>query len=246
MLLSSINVKSSLLESIFQLYLLLEDINEPYWPREWSDRIINDPKFQSFLENLGVTGQIGKPMSGTVGRAYAVGDDHIVKFTTNSKEAGAAATIQGHNSDHAADILAVHRIPKPFKHPRENRNINMFVIVMERLNTGVSKKFRIAGNAVYSYLDDYSGFIEDPQIIIDTVMTKYIDKKLINDPNIKFAVEQITNGIYDLQQKTGVLTQDPHGGNIAFKGRKPAFFDFGRSSTNYDNPKTKNARITAL
>lgn len=247
MLLSSMSIKSPMLESIFRLYnLISEDVAEPYWPRTWSDQILSNPKFQEFLETLGVSGEIGRPMSGAVGRAYPVGE-YIVKFTTDAKEAGAAATIQGHDSDHAADIYAVRRVGS-FEHPRDKRNpkVNMYAIVMQRLNTGAGWQFRMAGNAVYKYLDNYSGFIEDPQAVIDTVMAKYIDKKYANDPNVRFTVEQVTMAIYDLQEKTGVLTQDPHGGNVAFKGRKPAFYDFGRSSTNYDNPKTKNARITGL
>ena len=235
-----------ILESVMRLYCLLAERKEgPYWPVAWSDKIISNPKFIDFLQNLGISGKIGKPMHGGVGRAYPVGDQYIVKFTTDAKEAGAAATIKGHNSDHAADIYAVHRVGM-FDHPSDNRKINLYAIVMQRLNTGVSKKFRSAGNAVYSYLDDHSGFIENPETMIDTVISRYLNEKQKNDPAVISSISKVVYALYDIQQKTGVLSQDPHGGNIAFKSRKPAFFDFGRSSTNYDHPKTQGVKITPL
>lgn len=236
---------SMMLESVMRLYCLLTEEAGPYWPVEWSDKIITNPKFSHFLQNLGISGKIGKPMQGGVGRAYPVGDQHIVKFTTDAKEAGAAATIKGHESDHAADIYAVHRVGA-FDHPRDNRKINMYAIVMQRLNTGVSKKLRAAGTAVYSYLDDHSGFIENPKTVASTVVAKYLNPKQRADQAIVASVPKIVDALFDIQQKTGVLAQDPHGGNIAFKGRKPAFFDFGRSSTNYDHPKAQGVKVTPL
>jgi hypothetical protein len=195
------------------------------------------------MESLGVTGPIGKPMQGGVGRAYPVGKNHIVKFTTDQKEAQAAAILKGHDSPHAADIYGVHRI-NSFDH--NGRRVNLFAIVMQRLNTGVGARMRAAGNAVYQYLDDNSGFIEDVDAVINVVMAKYVDPKLRADDGMKFAVTKVVNALHDVQKRTGVLSQDPHGGNVAFKGREPAFFDFGRSSVNYDHPKSKGARITAL
>lgn len=215
----------------------------PLWPQEWAENAIYDPKFTKWLKSLGITGPIGDYMHGNVGRAYPVGKNHIVKFTADHREAQAAATLQGHDSKHAADIYGVHRVSS---HDHNGRRVSLYAIAMERLNTGVGGRMRAAGNAVYAYLDVNSGFIEDPEAVVRVVMDKYVDKKMRADKGMKFAVEKVVSALYDVQQKTGVLSQDPHGGNVALKGREPAFFDFGRSSQNFDHPKAQNARITAL
>ncbi len=239
--------QSLLLDGILSLYLtesvVSEEAQQLSWPQEWAEEALQSPRFRRWVQSLGITGQIGKPMHGGVGRAYPIGDNHIIKFTTDQKEAQAAAVLKGHDSPHAADIYGVHRINS---YDHNGRRVSLFAIIMQRLNTGVGGKMRAAGNAVYQYLDDNSGFIEDVDAVIKVVMAKYVDPKLRADEGMRFAVTNVVNALHDVQKRTGVLSQDPHGGNIAFKGRKPAFFDFGRSSVNFDHPKSDGARITSL
>lgn len=236
---------SPLLEGINSLFdeTIAEATEEPTWPQEWASEAMQSPKFQQWLKSMGVVGPIGKMKHGNVGRAYPVGDNSIIKFTTDAKEAQAAAILKGHDSKHAANIYGVHRISSQ---DFNGRRMSLYAIAMEKLNTGVGGRMRAAGNAVYQYLDDNSGFIEDVDATVRTTMDRYVDKKLRNDPGMMYSVKKVVQALYDVQERTGVLSQDPHGGNVAFKGRDPAFFDFGRSSVNYNHPKADGARITAL
>ncbi len=233
-----------LVESVISLFdTLNEATSRAWWPREWADQVINSRSFKNWLNLLGISGSIGEPMVGGVGMAYPVGRDHIVKFTTDRGEAQAAAVMKGHDSAHAADVYGVHRVAS---HDHNGRKVDLYAIVMQRLNTGVSGKMRAAGNAVYGYLDDHSGFIEDVDATVSVVMARYVAKNLRTDEGMQFAVEKVVKALFDVQQRTGVLSQDPHGGNIGLKGRDVAFFDFGRSSINYDHSKVSGARVTSL
>jgi len=240
------NIHSNIPE-IYTAFLQLYDVGpilEAAWPQEWSDTIIQSKEFKDWLNALKIDGNIGLPLAGGVGRAYPIGDKYIIKFTTDRKEASAAAIIKGHDSPNAATIYDVKFI-KSFKYPDSNRKSDLYAIAMERLSTGVGKRYRVAANSVYNYLDHNPGFINDPekvsQIVINSLPNAYKnDEATIN------AVHNIINGLYDIQKKTGVLSQDPHGGNIGFKGRNPGFFDFGRSNINYDHPKSSGVKITNL
>lgn len=238
---------NSILDGILSLYsdILTEDAKGPWWPMEWADQAMKDPKFTEWLRSLGVEGTPGRPMAGGVGRAIPIGN-FIVKFTTDNKEANAAAVLKGHDSPHAAQVYDVKRIFTIDDPRTSGRRVSLFAIVMEKLNTGVGKKMRAAGNAVYNYLDDNPGFIEDPDAVVRVVLSRYIEPRYHGDEVLPGLVKQVVDALYDVQQKTGVLSQDPHGGNMALKGRNPAFFDFGRSSTNFDHPKTARARVTSL
>ncbi len=235
-----------LLDNLLRLYgVLTEEPGKLVWPQTWADTAFNDRRFKNWLKSLGFTGPIGKPMVGGVGRAYPIGDNAILKFTTDAKEARAAAVLVGHNSPHAADIYGVHLVAT-HQHPNDpRRNLDLYAIVMQRLNTGVGGRMRAAGTAVWNYLDKMSGFIEEPEATIQTIMDRYIGTdKDRHDPHMRTAVRKLVMALYNLQQQTGVLSQDPHGANLAFKGRESAFFDFGRSKS--DHPQAKNARITKL
>lgn len=239
--------RSDLLDGLLALFSpsspFCEDERQLSWPQSWSDEVMASPKMIKWLKSIGANGAIGKPMQGGVGRAYPVGDSFIIKFTTDQKEAQAAAVLRGHDSAHAADVYGVHRVAA---HDKGGRRVNLYAIAMQRLNTGTSGKIRAAANAVYEYLNNYSGFIEDPEAVIRVVMAKYLDKKSRHDRNMESIVRKVVMALYDIQTKTGVLSQDPHGGNVAFKGREPAFFDFGRSSMDLDHPKAAGARITSI
>lgn len=221
-------------------------LSEAAWPQSWADDTIRNPRFTRWLQNLGIDGQIGEPREGGVGRAYPVGREHMVKFTVDRKEASAAAILKGHGSKHAADIYDVRLVGTfPDTHNPLTRK-PLYAIVMQKVNTGVGKRMRVAGNAVYSYLDNNGKFIKEPHRVVNAVMRQYMPSKYKNDQHIKGLVSNIVNALYDVQEKTGILSQDPHGGNLGFKGRHPAFFDFGRSNTDYDHPKAADARVLAM
>jgi len=221
-------------------------IMEASWPEEWADSILDDPRFQSWINSLGIDGKIGSSMAGGAGRAYPVGDRYILKFTTDRKEASAAAVMKGHDSPNAASIYDV-KLVKSFPNPlMKSGKSELYVIAMERLSTGVGKRYRVAANAVYDYLDHNPGLIQDPDQIISIVTSKHLPKTYQGDESTQKAVYSIVQGLYDIQQRTGVLSQDPHGGNVAFKGKSPGFFDFGRSEINWDHPKTTGVKIGSL
>ena len=117
---------------------------------------------------------------------------------------------------------------------------------MEKLNAGIGKRMRTAANAVYSYIDDNPAYFENPDAIVDVIVSDYLNAKHKDDQSTIGAVKSIVNALYDVQQKSGVLSQDPHGGNIAFKGRKPAIFDFGRSASNDQARAAAGKKITTL
>lgn len=218
---------------------------EASWPAQWASQCFSTERFRNWLHSLGIKGAIGSPMSGNVGRAYPVGTNHIIKFTVDRNEANAAAALKGHNSKHAADVYDVRRVGT-FQDQKLNMQRTLYVIAMERLNTGTGTKIRTAGNAVYSYLDHFSGLIENPKSTIKVVMDRFVPKKYRHDETMKALVTKTVNALYDVQEKTGVLSQDPHGGNMALKDRNIAFFDFGRSNINRDHAKPGAARISQL
>lgn len=219
--LPALNIKLGL-----KLSLIYESTPRPGWPQEWSDQIFDNVKFINWLGSLGIHGDIGEPMMGGVGRAYPVGNKFIIKFTTDQPEVDAARQIMERPSEHAVKIYGIAKIgtfPSVYGTVKE-----LYSIVQERLNPKVGKRMRAAGNAIYDYMDENDRFIEDPEEVIDDVFNHYLPKKHKNE-QMKRIVTKMVMALYDVQEKSGVLSQDPHGGNIAFKGRNPAFFDFGRS-----------------
>ncbi len=226
MLLSEISrYKIPLLEGIISLFT----ISEASWSDKWALQVIDSPQFREWLTMCGIGGEIGKQFTGgSVGRAYPIGTNHIVKFTTDANEANAAAVLKGRKLPHTAEIFDVRQVGSKPDPNFSQRTVTLYAILMQRLNTDVSKRMRMAGNAIYSYLDDNSDFIGDPEQVANVVFDKYINDKN-RDPSTKWTIQKIVRALYNTQQKTGILSQDPHGGNIAFKGREPAFFDFGRS-----------------
>lgn len=243
------SVPAESIQNMFLAALRLYDcgpILEASWPQEWSDSILHSQEFIRWLNSLGITGKIGPPMAGGVGRAYPVGDRYIVKFTTDRKEASAAAIIKGHDSPHAATIYDVKLLKSFPNQMMKSGKSELYAIAMERLTTGVGKRYRVAANAVYDYLDRNPGFIDDPNEVISIVSSTHLPQNYRGDKATEAAVRKIVYGLHDIQQRTGVLSQDPHGGNIAFKGKEPGFYDFGRSSINWDHPKTSGVKISAL
>ena len=152
---------------------------------------------------------------------------------------------RGHDSPNAATIYGVKRV-KSYMDPVWKKQKSLYVIAMEKLNRGVGKRYRIAANAAYEYLDKNPGFINDVDQVVNDVINNNLNDKQRKDESIRKAVYKVVHGLYDIQKRTGVLSQDPHGGNIAFKDREPGFFDFGRSEIDYEHPKAAGVKITKL
>lgn len=224
-------------QKIVSILTGIEVFQEASWPQEWSDYAIKHPSFQKWLRSLGIEGQIGTPIEGGVGRAYPFGD-YMVKFTTDRKEVDASTILKGRQYSNLADVLGTVNLGNV-------EGKTLYAIVQERLNTGVSKKHRIAGQAVYDYLDDHYGKIGDLEEVLPIVLS-YLKPKYKNDPHIPDLVQQILSAAKEVQDATGVTTQDMHGANLAFKGRKPAFFDLGRSMIDFDHPATAGAKMDQL
>ena len=232
-------------KNILQILMEWADpiLTEASWPEQYALDALSDPRFQSWLKGIGVEGQIGKPREGGMGRAYPIGNNYILKFTTDRHEADAAAVLTGQQSNNAATIYGV-KLVSSFTNKVTDQKKNIYAIVMDRVNTGVGKKFRIAGGAVYAYMDQHNGPIQDGAY--EEIVTKYLPPKYRNDPNVLRAIQSVLQSVQNLYQNTGVLTQDTHGGNMAFKGKSPAYFDFGRSKINLDHPNVLGKRIGRL
>jgi hypothetical protein len=157
-----------------------------------------------------------------VGRAYPIGD-YVIKFTTDKNEAELAAAIQGQGSPHLATIYGVKHVGGG----RTDSGIakDLYAIVQQRLNTGVGGAFRQAGAAVYDYLDRFNAPIRDVDKIADLIGR---DEKL--DAKSRWAVREVVRAVKDVYDRFGLIYLDPHGANLAFKGRNLAFFDLGRST----------------
>lgn len=235
---------TDILEGVSALYSTIIEAAGPVWPQEWSDKYLASDKFQYWLKSIGVNiEQIGHPMAGGIGRAYQVNDNTIVKFTTSDQEAKAAAIMQGQDSPHAAKVYGIVKLGSWVD--RVGIQQNLYAIAVEKLNTGVGNKVRIATNACYAYLDRKDRFINDPYDAAEEAIS-FLRPKERTDNQIRNLVHKIMDALYRMQEETGVLSQDPHAGNIAFKKRKPAFFDYGRSKINWDHPKTAGVRIGQL
>lgn len=224
-----------------QWWGLLDESRGPWWPQAWADDLLNQPKILTWLRSLGLEGELGTPMVGGVGRAYPVGKQAILKLTPNAKEASAAAVIQGHNSAHAPTIYDVKRLGS-FKHPVHG-NISIYGIVMQRLNTGIGKRYRIAADALYKYLD-FHPEAEARQVYQGA--KDALTPLARHDTGVLAALRQLVGAVNDIQQQTGVLPQDTHGGNWGFRGREAALFDFGRSRIDWNHPKTDGVTIRGL
>lgn len=224
-------------------YLLgITPLNEHALPQEQIDGVINNPQFQSWIRSFGVTEPLGTPIPGSVGVAYPAGD-YIVKFTSDRKEADAAAVVKGYDSPNLAKVFDVKRVAT---YERHGMKTFLFAIIQEKLNTGVSKRHRMAGQAIYNYMDNNAGFLKGPIELILPAVLEQLPPKYRKDQATLALVKQMLEKIKKIQDDRGFLTQDTHGSNIALKGKEPAFFDLGRSSIDFDNPATAGAKVGQL
>lgn len=229
--------------SIVRFVTGVDQLNEASWPQQWADEVIAKSEFQSWLQSLGVTEPLSGPKEGGVGRAYFAGE-FVVKFTTDRKEAESAAVVKGYDSPNLSKVsdvrlVAVHQDNMGQRKP-------LYAIVQEKVNTDVSKRHRIAGQAIYDYLDHNAGFIRaNIQDILPAVLA-YLPPKYQRDQATVRLVQQLLTNVKRIQDDTGFLTQDTHGANIGLKGNQPAFFDLGRSQIDFDNPATAGAKVGKL
>jgi hypothetical protein len=215
-------------------------LNEANWPQQWADEVIAKPDFQRWLHSVGVTEPLSTPREGGVGRAYFSGN-FVVKFTTDRKEAASAAVVKGYDSPNLSKVSDVKMVSVNVDTFGQRKPL--YAIVQQKVNTDVSKRHRIAGQAIYSYLDYNPGFIRSNVDEILHIVLGYLPKKYQNDRATAQLVYQYLTSMKKIQDDTGFLTKDTHGANIGLKGRNPAFFDLGRSSIDFDHPATANARI---
>ncbi len=226
------------LKILFDPYI----ISEASWPSTISDRIIDNDEFIKWLYDNGISSddiislKRNKNMKeGGVGRAFVL-TNHVVKLTISRDEAIAAQHLinQEHpNLAKVIDVRKVHSYVDSF-----NKINTIYAILQEKLETGVSKEHRIAGGAIYSYLDNNPGFIDDDQDKILQRVIEYLPKKHQSNNRIIMVLKNLLNSIIRLQNDTGFLTQDSHGANLAFKNKEPAFFDLGRSKIDFNRNRT--------
>lgn len=230
--------------SIVEFVTGVSNLNEIAFPIAWVEQTLEMPKFQEWIKSLGITEPLTKFKEGGVGVAFFAGD-YVIKFTTDRKEATAASVVKGYDSPNLAKVIDVKMI-SGFA-DSTNRLKPFYAIVQEKLDTDpVTKRHRVAGQAIYTYLDNNPGFIKSEVDLIMPLVVNYLPKKYKDDQSTKDLVKKMLEKIKKIQDETGFLTQDTHGGNIAFKGREPAFFDLGRSSMNYEHPRTAGVKIPAL
>ena len=218
-------------------------LTEANWPVEQDQKVINNPAFQQWLQSLGVTEPLSEPKDGGVGRAYFAGD-YVIKFTMDRNEADSAAVVKGYDSPNLSKVFDVKTVS--FHTDQFGKRQPMFAIVQQKVNTDVSKRHRIAGQAIYDYLDFNPGFLKANVSDLLPAVVSRLPRKYQQDQITVRLVQQLLSKIKKIQDDTGFLTQDTHGANIGFKGREPAFFDLGRSSIDFDNPATAGARVGSL
>jgi hypothetical protein len=221
----------------------LQSFEEISWPKEWSDEIINKSSFISWLNSLGIKDLPSlQPKKGGVGRAYFAGN-YVIKFTTDGKEAQAAAVIKNYESPNISKVIDVKLVSINKNNIGENKPL--YAIVQEKVNTNVSKRHRKAGQAIYDYQDKKPQFLNKTKKILPEIF-KTLKGKYKKDKATKNIIKKMLSHMKKIQDDTGFLTQDTHGANLGFKDRNIAFFDLGRSSIDFDNPATTGAKITKL
>ena len=217
----------------------------PRWPREWSDSVLSPPKdieakarsenalkwmiskgvpVQRWLNAMKAGIRIAAPEAkgGGVGRAYMIGDK-VVKFTPDEHEAKAASTLLHYDLPNVAKIYGVARLQPTSTQPR-----TLYAIVTALVPNKIPKKYRVAANGVWTFLDRANKPIDDVDTAKEKIMTEIVPAKYKGDPDVRLAVEKILKATDEIYRKTGILLQDPHAGNVLLRGKEVQFFDFGR------------------
>lgn len=213
------------------------------------DLVISRSSVQRWLKEHGIKEPISGSAAGGVGIAYFSGD-YVIKVTSDPKEAQAAYHLKNYDSPYMAKIHDVkfigcidnNSIEGCPETPAEgDYKKRIFVILEEKLETNIAKKHRVAGQAVYSYLDATDSFISDIDSATERSIIQFLAPKYKKDKDIANIIRQMFTGLKTIQDEKGILSRDPHGGNIGFKNRQPAFFDLGRIKSSH--PNTNVGRI---
>lgn len=216
---------------------------------EFVERIIRSSNFLEWLnKEFGISGKISLLAKNAGRMAYSIGDDYVAKFTNDRKEADAAAVVKKNPSEFAAKVYYSGQI-RQFSSKNTGIKQFLYLIIMDRLNTNTGKKYKIAGNSIYKFMDFETDSMTkmSPEQAYQRIVDRYLDPKYRKDMNVLHAIRTMIHSVKGLYDQSGVLTQDTHGGNVAFsKDRKPAFFDFGRSRLDLDSNKLDGVRVGNL
>ncbi len=253
---------NEILKTILELFApILNEFNTA-WPTSWTANLFAPPrqfderrrarKFLTWLQKHGVPvdnylAQMDNPQQepiapptpfagGTVGQSFPIGN-FVVKLTTDKKEAGYANKMKGMDLPYAAKIYDVTEIPGTWGAGPADQN--MYAIIMDRLNTGVGKRYRIAGDAVHTYLDENPNPLNDINKATNFTVANYLKPGYRKDQATINIIRQLFSSVRDMYTKTGIHYRDTQGSNLALKGRQPAFFDLGTSTTHgakFDKP----------
>lgn len=261
----------SLLVECFNYILEAELISEAkrWWPQEWSDRLFCPERefkqrstariFLGFLISNGVNAQAyldqinsgSYPLEhdpptakgGGVGIAYIIGDK-VVKITPDRKEAIIANALVGKTVPNLTKIHAVGELSSVGSRPSTGEAVSLYVIINDLVPDRIPGKYRIAANAVYNYLDRHNKPIENIEQAADEILSTatMLPSKYRTDPDIRQGIIKVLEATDAVYKATGILLQDPHGGNVMMRGRSIEFFDLGRSMGTPSNSQI--ARIT--
>jgi hypothetical protein len=110
--------------------------------------------------------------------------------------------------------------------------MSFYAIISDRVPQKIPGKYRIAANAVYNYLDDNPGPIVDVQDALIKILNdeELLAPKYRQDVNVRSGIIKILKATDSIYKATGVLLQDPHGGNVLMRNGDVQFFDVGRST----------------
>jgi hypothetical protein len=122
------------------------------------------------------------------------------------------------------------QIPGEFIVPESGSKKEIYAIVQEKLSIGAPKKLRVAGDMVYTYLDKFAQPLENIDAAYNFIMKNMMPAKWKNDKDVERLTRQVLDAVKKLQDEKGITYRDPHGGNLKYRGRQPAFFDLGRST----------------
>ena len=190
--------------------------------RSMADRIANKIVQLNQFKHMQYAGE------GAHGFAYYVGNDIIMKVTSDKSEAIESLKVKGKKLEHLADIYNVYQVT-----PKSGSDIvESYVIIMERLKINESYFDRMVERIDYAF-DNILG-IDPTDIIDDYVYGEYDDKKEVidrymskNPEDAKFYYGLLN--IADEARKYGIESMDyVNTSNLGYKKNGSlGFFDMG-------------------
>lgn len=166
---------------------------------------------------------------GNNGFAYSIGDNKVMKITSDLSEYAEAMIIKGKKNKHLADVYAVYKLTGKYK--------NIAVIIVEKLAIDI-KNIEILEEELYSiFNENFSnefGYLSEllheyqrgmvPSHKIDIVKKKLYS--LLDEDVVRFA-EQLFDLVGELR-KNSMTTSDYSSNNLGYKKNGDlAYFDYG-------------------